>query len=83
MSTNSDQLLESLNELELQLRTGKSAPWIGIETPAADTKRERYVSVGYSGEDMLSTLVEPDWSYWRWLRSAILRLLSMRPENPS
>ena len=64
MSTNSDQLLESLNELELQLRTGKSAPWIGIETPAADTKRERYVSVGYSGEDMLSTLVEPDWSYW-------------------
>ncbi len=76
MSTNSDQLLESLNELELQLRTGKSAPWIGIETPAADTKRERYVSVGYSGEDMLSTLVEPDWSYWRWLRLAILRLLT-------
>lgn len=25
---------------------------------------------------MLSTLVEPDWSYWRWLRLAILRLLA-------
>ena len=34
MSTNSDQFLESLNDLDLQLRAGDTSPWRAIEAPS-------------------------------------------------
>ena len=77
MSTDSDEFLESMDDLEEQLLAAHAGPWLEMETPSSDTTEgEDYVSVGAVDEDVLPMLVEPDWAYWLWVRLAILRLLT-------
>lgn len=76
----SQELLEMMHELEEQLEDEMTQedcePPVEEAQPLVVNFGGEYISIGVAGDDILPMLVEPDTSYWMWLRLAIMRLLS-------
>lgn len=76
----SQELLEMMHELEEELgdelTQAHCEPPVEEEEPVVINHGGEYISIGVAGDDILPMLVEPDTSYWMWVRLAILRLLS-------